>query len=268
MSCLSRARAADACGRTWQGPGYLLPSRSRLGDDTPGHKADPTKRGAAGRSKPAGLMFLALQSVQQEERQMASQGHTTALALQDSGGIGGLVGLAGGDVGGGVYEHMDAGMREPGASDTEGMGSVAKLQQKRKRSNKTNSRVLDRKSALSMRLKFHWKAKDVALSEARKQNKVNGASALKDGECRQVVMDGQQVMGAALRTMEAAGGSAEASRAAERRLDEGPGGVAGPGVQQLRGLSHADAQATSPGQPPPPPPMDGRAARSQPEHWH
>jgi hypothetical protein len=214
-------------------------------------------------------MFLALQSVQQEERQMASQGHTTALALQDSGGIGGLVGLAGGDVGGGVYEHMDAGMREPGASDTEGMGSVAKLQQKRKRSNKTNSRLLDRKSALSTRLKFHWKAKDVALSEARKNSKVLGASALQDGESRQGVMDGQQhVMGAALRTMEAAGGtSAEASRSAERRPDEGPGGVAG--VQQLRGLSHSNAPARVPGQPPPPPPqMDGRAARSQPEQWH
>jgi hypothetical protein len=121
-------------------------------------------------------------------------------------------------------------------------------------------------------LKFHWKAKDVALSEARKNSKVLGASALQDGDSRQSVMDGQQhVMGAALRMMEAAGGnSAEASRAAERRPDEGPGGVAGPGVQQLRGLSQSNAPARNPGQPPPPPPpqMDGRAARSQPEQWH
>ena len=200
---------------------------------------------------------------------MASQGHTTALALQDGGGIGGLVGLAGGDVNGGAYEHMDAGMREAGPADTEGMGSGAKLQQKRKRSNKTNSRLIDRKSALSMRLKFHWKAKDVALSEARKNSKVLGASALQDGESRQGVMDGQQpVMGAALRTMEAAGGSAEASQGAERRPDEAPGGVAGPGVQQLRGLSHSDAPARILGQPPPPAQMGGRAARSQPEQWH
>jgi hypothetical protein len=62
-------------------------------------------------------------------------------------------------------------------------------------------------------LKFHWKAKDVALSEARKNSKVLGASALQDGDSRQSVMDGQQhVMGAALGTMEAAvGTSAEAS---------------------------------------------------------
>jgi len=255
----------------------VLPSRSRMGDDTPGHKADPTKRGAAGRSKPAGLMFLALQSLQQEERQMALA-HPAAMALQDGGGMGGGIGLAGGGVGGGVLDHMDVGMREAGVLEMEGMGSGGKLQQKRKRSSKTSSRLLDRKSALSMRLKFHWKAKDAAQSEARKSSKALRINALREAgpECdsRQVALDGragepQRVPGTTQRRLEseAAGGSAESSRTTERRTDEAAGGpAAGPGVQQPRGLSLGDAPPRLVGQPPPPSqmPVDGRAARGQP----
>jgi hypothetical protein len=147
-----------------QGMGYVLPSRSRMGDDTPGHKADPTKRGVLARSKPAGLMFLALQSLQEEERQMvAQQGEHGCVASSSAAAVAAGVDLSEGP------------MHEAGV-DVDGMGTGTKMQYIRKRSNKTSNRLLDRKSALSMRLKSHWKAKDVALSHAKKNKPLNNQS--------------------------------------------------------------------------------------------
>ena len=144
-----------------QGPGYVLPSRNRMGDDTPGHKADASKCGVHARSKPAGLMYLALQSVQQEERSiamLAQHGAHSAMSGQSTAEFAGVVGAS---------DHVDA-LHDGGDFDG---ADGSRFDSMRKRANKTCNRLLDRKSALSMRLKFHWKAKDAAVSDAKKSNK-------------------------------------------------------------------------------------------------
>ena len=120
----------------------MLPTRSRMGDDTPGHKADPNKRGALRRSKPDGLMYLALQSLQEEERQTGTSG---------GGSVGG--GLQSGYARQAVLGLGEGALLEDGSGILEGLGGGGKMMHMRKRGNKPNSRLLDRKNALSLRLK-------------------------------------------------------------------------------------------------------------------
>lgn len=152
----------------------MLPSRSRMGDDTPGHKADPTKRGVLARSKPAGLMFLALQSLQEEERQMVAlvqQSEDGSVASSSA-----AVVVAGVERAVGVpVDHGEGPIHQAGV-DVDGMSNGTKMQCIRKRSNKTSNRLLDRKSALSMRLKSHWKAKDAAAAHAKKNKNLHHQS--------------------------------------------------------------------------------------------
>jgi len=132
-----------------------------MGDDTPGHKADASKCGVHARSKPAGLMYLALQSVQQEERSiamLAQQGAHSAMSGESAAEFPG---------GAGASDHVDT-LHDGG--DLDGADS-SRFNSMRKCANKTSKRLLDRKSALSMRLKFHWKAKDTAASDAKKSTK-------------------------------------------------------------------------------------------------
>ena len=144
-----------------------------MGDDTPGHKADPTKRGTLARSKPDGLMYLALQTAKEEERQIgasvgASQGPADAL-----GGVGGrMVGMPSmAGMGGGVgMEHGGEG----GLHDGDMLGGGGKMPYPRRRTNKTSNRLMERKTLLSMRLKDHWKRKDDA---AKISSKARGAGA-------------------------------------------------------------------------------------------
>jgi hypothetical protein len=154
-----------------------------MGDDTPGHKADPHKRGQYGRSKPAGLMYLALQSVQDEERQML--GTMPQAAPDGMGGAGGrMVSMPSM---GGLGAHPASGMDhvDGGIHDAEMLG-IGKQQYSRRRANKTSDRLLDRKTVLSMRLKDHWKRKE---DDAKKISKTRHGGALNahpDGHVPQV----------------------------------------------------------------------------------
>ena len=129
------------------GASYVLPSRSRMGDDTPGHKADPTQRGAKARSKPPGLMYLALQTLQQEERAMARFGG-------GGGGGGGGMGAGGGLVDGGITDDgvVDAGLDclgvGMGVGMGMGMGGMLGGKMRKRANNKISNRLLDRKSVL------------------------------------------------------------------------------------------------------------------------
>lgn len=245
MGMLTRRCCLRGSVASTQGPSYVLPSRSRMGDDTPGHKADPAKRGGLGRSKPDGLMYLALQTAQEEERHMSaaagSQGASEGLV-----GVGGRMASMASMGGGGNSLGVVHG--EGAMQDAEMLGSGGgKLQLVRRRAHKISNRLTDRKSILSMRLKEHWKRKD----EAKRSSKSRGAGGLGNAEGRSSPTPGGD---------DSRGLTASGFQMTQRRAQGGGGDV------QMVGSPVGMQQARTVGsslQPPPPPAYPSPGPRTE-----